>query len=170
MRLIIKNIAILLLAWLVMIAFDLFLHAGLLARLYTQESPFLLTAEAAFRRIPLGYVSFFLLGVLLLWLMSKAQVSDRKNGFIFGATVGSITWGALTLGLYSISTAPPTLLLGWWLGQALELGLAGYVFGADRQGIKRGRILRWALFFLLLSIVLTVAMQAAGLAPAMKTI
>jgi hypothetical protein len=42
-------------AWVLSLAFDLFLHAGLLARLYAPSGPALLPAEAAFARIPLGY-------------------------------------------------------------------------------------------------------------------
>lgn len=168
-RIRVADAGILLLAWLAMIAFDLFLHAGLLARLYTQESPFLLPAEEAFLRIPLGYLAFFMLGVMLLWLMKKAQICNRKAGFRFGLLLGTLAWGALTLGLFSITTAPLSLLLGWWVGQAIELGLAGYVFGAEMEGIRRKKILRWVLLFLLGAVVLTIALQSAGLAPAMKT-
>jgi len=33
-------------------------------------------------------------------------------------------WGALVIGLYSIRTASVPLLAGWWIGQAIEVGLA----------------------------------------------
>lgn len=165
-----KDMAILFLAWLVMIAFDFFLHAGVLAGLYSTDSPFLLPAEVAFRRIPVGYLSFFILGLLLFWLVKKVQINTRMNGLIFGLVVGCLTWGALVLGLFSISTASPGLLIGWWLGQTIELGLAGFVFGADREGVKQSKILRWAFFFLLGMIVLTFILQATELAPPMKTI
>ena len=50
-----------LLAWLAVIGFDLFLHAGVLAGIYSEPSPFLLPPEEAFRLIPLGYLSFLML-------------------------------------------------------------------------------------------------------------
>lgn len=49
-----------LLSWLSMLGFDFFLNAGLLARLYLEPSPFLLPPAEAFRRIPIGYLSFLL--------------------------------------------------------------------------------------------------------------
>ena len=60
-----------LLSWLSMIGFDLLLHAGLLARLYIEPSPFLLPPETAFRLIPLGYLSFLIMAFLMTWLMVK---------------------------------------------------------------------------------------------------
>jgi hypothetical protein len=50
-------------AWVLSVGIDLFLHGGLLARLYAEPSPFVLLAEDAFRRIPLGYLTFLILTV-----------------------------------------------------------------------------------------------------------
>ena len=47
-------------AWILSLGFDLFLHAGLLAHLYVEPSPFLLPPEEAFRRIPFGYLTFLI--------------------------------------------------------------------------------------------------------------
>jgi len=52
-------------AWVLSLGFDLFLHAGLLARLYVEPGPFLLPPMVAFRRIPLGYLSFLVLTLSL---------------------------------------------------------------------------------------------------------
>ncbi len=165
-----NDIGITLLAWVVMIAFDFFLHGGVLARLYLEDSPFLLSAETAFMRIPLGYLSFLLLGVLLVWLMKNIGINERRRGFLFGLQLGGLAWGALVLGLYSITTANLLLLIGWWIGQSLELAIAGYTVGTYREGVEIKKITWRVLLFFFIMIIITIIMQSIGLAPPMKTI
>ncbi|MBI5353470.1 MAG: hypothetical protein HZB50_12590 [Chloroflexi bacterium] len=138
-----------LLAWLSMIGFDFFLHAGMLAPLYAKESAFLLPLERAFKLIPLGYLSFLGLAFLLIWLMSRLDLQGWKKGALFGLQLGALTWGSLILGLYSISTASPLLLLGWFLDQTAEFGIAGAVAG---HGFAEPNLRR--LFFMVLSFVI----------------
>jgi hypothetical protein len=94
-----------LLGWLSMIGFDFFLHAGLLARLYLTPSPFLRPATTAFRLIPVGYLSLLVLALILVWLMTRLQMKRAWSGAVFGLQLGGAMWGALVLGLLSISTA-----------------------------------------------------------------
>lgn len=129
-----------LLAWLSMIGFDFFLHAGMLAPLYAKESAFLLPLEQAFALIPVGYLSFLGLAILLVWLMAKLEIQDWRKGALFGAQVGLLAWGSLILGLFSISTASPLLLAGWLLGQTLELAIAGTVIGFGLAQRKMGQL------------------------------
>lgn len=157
-------------AWVLSVAIDLFLHGGLLARLYVEPSPFLLPAEDAFRRIPLGYLAFLILTIGLFWLLRRLHVRGIRTGFRVGAVAGITVWGALVLGLYSISTASMSLLAGWWVGQTVELAFAGAVLGAaaDRVSLKRV----WAVVGIGVVILAaaTVALQSLGLAPAMKVV
>ena len=139
-----------LLAWLAMIGFDFFLHAGVLAPLYAAPGTFLLPPERAFALIPLGYLSFLGLAILLTWLMTKLSLHTWQKGMLFGAQLGLLAWGSLVLGLYSISTASPLLLLGWWFGQTIELALAGAVVG---QGLKTRKLGRLFLIVLVLVII-----------------
>src|SRR3972149_251852 len=117
------------LVWVSMIAVDFFLHAGLLASLYVQPSPFLLPPEAAFARIPLGYLSFIPFAVILLWLAVALRQIGARPGFLFGLKLGALIWGAVALGLASVSTASPALLLGWFAGQTLARGIGGAIAG-----------------------------------------
>ncbi len=157
-------------AWILSVGFDLFLHAGLLARLYIEPSPFLLSAQEAFRRIPLGYLSFLTLTAGLFWLLRRLGVRGSASGFRFGATAGAVVWGALAVGLYSISTATLPLLAGWWIGQTIELGLAGAVLGAAATGMPLRRI--WAVVAIVVFVLAaaTIALQSLGLAPAIKVV
>jgi hypothetical protein len=157
---------IVVLSWLSMIGVDFLLHGGLLAKLYVQPSPFLLSPEKAFRLIPLGYLSFLLLAVLLVWLMLRMKVQGWRSGFTFGMKLGALVWGALVLGLLSISTASFWLLLGWFLGQTVELGIAGMFAGSGLAGARLSRLFIKVVVLIFFSMLITVILQNAGLAPA----
>ena len=152
------------LVWLSMIAVDFFLHAGLLAPLYAEPSPFLLPPESAFAFIPLGYASFALVAILLVWLTRSLHVLGAKPGFLLGLKIGGLVWGAFVLGLASISTASPILLAGWFVGQTLETSLGG---AAAAYGLHQGRLKPLALrvaLLLVASIILTILLQSFGIA------
>lgn len=155
-------------AWVLSVGFDLFLHAGVLAHLYAEPSPFLLPAEEAFRRIPLGYLTFLVLTAALFWLLRRLEVRGALAGFRYGAAAGAVVWGALTVGLFSFSTATLPLLAGWWVGQAVELGLAGAVLGAAANGVPLKRIWWIVAVSVVVLVVVTVVLQSLGLAPPMK--
>lgn len=156
------------LAWFLSLGVDLFLHGGLLARLYVTPSPFILQADDAFRRIPLGYLAFLLLVAALFWLCRRLDVRGLRSGWWHGFVSGLVLWGSLVLGLYSISTASIGLLMGWWLGQAVELGLAGVVIGALAANVSLRRAWLWVIVTVILLFVLTVVLQNVGWAPAMR--
>lgn len=155
-----------LLAWLTMIGFDFFLHAGLLAHLYVEPSPFLVPPERAFALIPVGYLSFLALAILLAWLMARLGIQGWCRGGVFGLQLGVFVQGAFVLGLLSISTARPILLAGWFFGQTVELGIAGMAVGSGcaAQG-RLGRLSVKVFVFVMCTFALTVLMQNAGLAP-----
>ena len=143
-----------LMALLAVLGFDLFLHGGLLARLYVSETPFLLPAAEAFRRIPLGYLSFAILIVLLEWLVIRLRIVGAAGGFAFGVKLGGLIWGALALGLVSISSARPLLLLWWAIGQSVELGIAGAVVAS---GLHTDRMRRLVVNVLIIFVVCVAA-------------
>ena len=154
-----------LLSWLSMLGFDFLLHAGLLARLYVVPSPFLLPPETAFRLIPLGYLSFLMLALLLTWLMMKQGVQGGRDGLIYGLKLGGLIGGSLVFGLASITTAEYALLLGWALGQTAELGIAGAVIGSSRGGVSHRRVFWRVIVFVVLSVFLAIVLQISGFAP-----
>jgi len=157
-------------AWFLSVGFDLFLHAGVLARLYARPSPFLLPAWDAFRRIPLGYAAFLVLTLALSWLFRRIGVRGALAGFRLGLLAGLVLWGAWSLGLWSVSVAEGDLLVGWWIGQGIELALAGAVLGAAAAGTTTRALLTKVGAAVLLLVVAVVAMQVAGLAPPMETV
>jgi hypothetical protein len=155
-------------AWLLSLGFDALLHGGLLAGLYATPSPFLLDGADAFRRIPLGYLAFFILTAALYWLFRRLGIRGAVMGCRHGATAGAVVWGAFVLGLYSISTAGSALLSGWWLGQTIELGLAGGVLGAFLGGVGLKRIWMFVGAAVLAFVAAMVLLQSVGWAPSMR--
>lgn len=157
-------------AWLLSLGFDVFLHGGLLARLYVEPSPFLLGPDDAFKRIPLGYLAFLILTAAMYWLFRRLHITGVSAGGRYGAAAGAVVWGAFVVGLYSISTAGVLLLAGWWVGQAVELGLAGAVLGAFLGGVPPRRIWGVVVVAVVVLLAATILMQSLGLAPAMRTV
>lgn len=157
-----------LLCWLSMIGFDFLLHGGILASFYAQPSPFLLPLEKAFRLIPLGYLSFLLLALLLVWLMQRLDIRGWRNGLVFGIKLGALIWGAMVLGLMSISTASVGLLVGWFFGQTIELGVAGMFAGSGLSGAKLSRLFIIVIGLIFLSLIVTVGLQSTGIAPTLR--
>jgi hypothetical protein len=132
-----------LLGWISVIGFDFFLHAGILAPLYENPQPFLLSPEKAFALIPLGYFAFLLLVILVIWLMIRLGIKGWRPGLIFGLQLGALIWAAVTISLISISTASLILMLGWFVGQTIETGLAGLIVGAGLEAERMRKILVW---------------------------
>lgn len=108
-----------------MLGFDFFWHAGLFSGLHTQPGLFLLPPLTAFTLIPVGYPSFLLMAVLLVWLMMRLKLTGWRQGAVFGLKFGGLMWCALTLGPLSATTADYSLLIGWFVGQTLEVAIAG---------------------------------------------
>lgn len=152
-------IRLVLLSQLAVIGFDLFLHAGILSPFYQDPGDFLLPAETAFKLIPLGYLAFALLNIMLVWLMLKIGLQGIKAGFKFGLTLGFYIWAALAIGLVSISRAPYFMLLGWVLGQTLELGLAGAIIGYGFEKRKLKKLGYWSILIFFVSLILSIVLQ-----------
>jgi hypothetical protein len=157
-------------AWVLSLGFDVFLHGGLLAKLYVSPSPFLLGPGDAFRRIPLGYLAFLVLTLTLYWTLRRLGVRGAISGFRYGSAFGAVVWGAFAAGLYSISTVTLPILAGWWIGQTVELGLAGAALGASENGMSLKRIWAIVMGFVIACIAGTILLQSLGLAPPMKIV
>jgi hypothetical protein len=163
-----RLVFICLLSWLSMLGLDFFFHGGLLARLYVQPSAFLLSPSDAFNRIPLGYLAALLLCVLLLWLMLRLALVGWRQGLAFGLQLGAFIGGTAVLGLLSISTAELSLVVGWFISQTVEMGLAGMVAGSGLAGQRLGPLSVRVVVLVLFLVVVTIVMQSVGLAPAAR--
>jgi hypothetical protein len=162
-----KYVQLSLLVWVALIGVDFFLHGGLFASTYVEDSPFLLSAIDAFRRIPFGYLALLVTAGLLVWIFYRASVVGWRRGFAIGLGLGIAMAASFTFGLYSISTARLQLLIVWFVIQVIEMAIAGAIIG---QGLLAASLRRLALIVIvgfILLFVITVVMQNIGLAPAM---
>lgn len=160
-----RAVQLTLLAWIGMLGVDFFLHAGLLASLYLEPTPFLLPPLEAFVRIPIGYLSFLIAAAFLVWVTDLTGARGWRAGLRTGAIVGGVMWLSLALGLYSISTARPELLVGWAVGQTVEVAWAGALIGAGRVSDSLRRPFQIAILVSFGLLMLTIVGQSIGLVP-----
>ncbi len=153
-------------AWVATLGVDLFLHGGLLAPLYDWESGFLLSPQEAFIRIPAGYLAFGILAAALVWLLPRLGVRSAWDGVRLAGVGGGVLWGTLLLGMWSITAADPVLLMGWWAGETVQLGVAGYLIGSRIAGISLRTVSWIAVALLVIGLVAAVVLQSTGYAPA----
>jgi len=73
--------------------------------------------------------------------------------------------GAFVLGLLSISTASVSLLSAWFIGQTLELAIAGAVIGSGLAGTRLRRLFALVIVFVILSVITVIILQSLGLVP-----
>lgn len=147
-----------------MIGVDLFLHAGVLAPLYDWDSPFLLAPVEAFVRIPAGYLAFLILAAGIVWLLLRLGTRGGRDGAVVGAVTGMVAWGALVLGLWSISTAGLPLLAGWWIGQTAELAVGGFVVGSALGGVPLRKLALWVGAIVTVGVATAIVLQSIGYA------
>ena len=160
--------AIIALGWLSMIGIDFLLHGGLMAGFYVEPGDFLLPPAEAFKLIPVGYLSFLVLTCLLVWLMRLLEIRGARNGALFGLKLGALVWGALVLGLLSITTAGVSLLAGWFVGQTFELSVAGAFAGSAFAETKLTRLFAAVILLIVICLVVTIVLQNTGFAPALR--
>ncbi|MCY3414418.1 MAG: hypothetical protein INQ03_22415 [Candidatus Heimdallarchaeota archaeon] len=155
-----KYLKSILMSWLTVIAFDFFLHAGLLYEQYTITHPFLLDSLMAAKLIPLGYLSFLIQIMFLSWLIIKLNYQEFTDVLKFSLLFGGVIWASLILGMISISTIPLELAFFWFLGQTIELGIAGSTFYLVEH--KYPHTYKSLILFILLLIISSIVLQNLG--------
>ncbi len=154
-----------LLGWISMIGVDFLLHGGLLAFIYIQKSPFLLSPIESFRRIPLGFLALLVSSGFLAWILRQIEGKGWQKGLGVGAIIGAMVGASLALGLYSISTASIQIMAAWFAGEVFEMGVAGAVIGQGfAKDNMRGLTLAVVIGVILIFIVVII-LQSVGLAP-----
>lgn len=157
-----------LLVWVAMIGVDFFIHGGVFAALYVQDSPFLLPAMEAFRRIPIGYLSILATAGLLVWILDQAAARGWRKGLVMGLCLGAVMGVSSAFALYSISTARPQLLAAWFVVQVVEMAIAGAIIGQGLLVHSLRRLTFAVVIGFILLFAITIALQSAGLAPSVR--
>ncbi len=147
-----------------MIALDLFLNAGVFAKVWLEPNSFLLNPQLLFRRIPLGYIAFLLEACVYVWLTMRVGARTWKRGFAFGLKVGILLNIASVLGLRSGTTASWPILIVWLVGgTVLTTGACSMAGLSSERGEKRALIS--AILALVVAFILIVVLQNTGLVP-----
>lgn len=156
-----------LLVWIAMIGIDFFLHGGIFAAMYLQDSPFLLSNMEAFRRIPLGYLALLVTAGLIVWIIERASARGWRKGLVVGLGLGAVMGLSSSIGLFSIITASPQFLAASFVAQVVEMAAAGALIG---QGLMIHSLRRLTLIVVIGFVVLlvgTIVLQNTGLAPSL---
>jgi hypothetical protein len=160
-----KLLQLTLLGWISMIGVDFLLHGGLLASIYIQKSPFLLSSLESFRRIPLGFLALLVSSGFLVWILRQSEVKGWQKGLRAGAFSGALVGAFLALGLYSISTTSIQIMVAWFAGEVLEMGVAGVVIGQGFAIEKMRGLTLTVVIGVLFLFIIVIIMQSVGLAP-----
>ena len=148
-----------LLTWIANIGLDFLLNAGVLARVIDWKQPGLLTPTQMFQRIPLGYLSFLLTTILMVWLIARMEVRELRAGLIFGMKFGALTGAAGFLGLLSILDLKAGTLGIWSAETVLTCTLQGAIIGYGVAKANLRRLVLTVLAFFAASILVAAILQ-----------
>ncbi len=122
----------------------------------------------AFRRVPLGYLSFLILAIGVVELVYRLRLRQLADGVRFGLLIGAVLAASWSLGLYSIATLSAVVALalaGIWLA------LVVLAFGVAVAGLSGSSLRGLALRVGALDgacVVIVICLQTFGLAPTMR--
>lgn len=152
-------------AWLFFLMLDFLAHATLLSHFWVQEYSALKSKEELFRLIPLGYLSFLILTLLIGWIYIRfyKEGGNAKKGLYFGAAFGGLFALSIFLSWYSALNLPILFILLISFVYFVEIAAAGFVFGflLSPDSVKK-RI--WVLVgIIIFGFVLSIIIQSIAL-------
>jgi hypothetical protein len=139
---------------------DFLAHATLLSHFWAQDYPALKSREELFQLIPLGYLSFLILTLLVGWVYVRfyRESGNAKKGLSFGAVFGGLLALATFLGWYSALNLPALFILLISVVYFVELTAVGFTFGylIHPESVKKRvwLLISIIIFGLVLSVIL----------------
>jgi len=148
-------------AWLVFLTLDFLAHATLLSSIWEPGHPALKAKEDLFRFIPLGYLSFLFLTLLVGWLYKRIFGSEGSaiKGLVFGATFGCFFAISNGLGWYSFLSLPLNIVVWANLVYFVELTAVGLVFGLLMHPVSMRKRIWLLIGFVILCFALAIVLQ-----------
>ena len=148
-------------AWLFFLMLDFLAHATLLNLFWAKEYPALKVKEELFRLIPLGYLSFLILTLLIGWVYIRfyREGGTAKKGLSFGAVFGGLFALVTFLSWYSVLNLPVLFVLLISVVYFVEIAAVGFVYGylLPPESVKK-RV--WLLVgMIILGFVLSIILQ-----------
>ncbi len=118
---------------------DLFVNAGVLARLWDQgRERALLADEALFRRIPIGYLTFAIGVVALAVVLGRTATQGIPASLGVGIGFGAVAATLGVVGLWTAIDMTGSFVAAAALTQTVEYAAAGAVLGAFSRPGGRG--------------------------------
>lgn len=149
-----------LVAWVVGIAVDLLLNAGVFMSLFDQErEPSLLPDAVLFRRIPVAYLALLVGVASLAWMLDRIGPSDIRRGAIAGAAWGLVLALMGVVSLWTAIEMTGIFVAAAALVAVVQFASVGAVLTAFRLGQEPGRLTRRFLLVAFLAAALAVVIQ-----------
>jgi hypothetical protein len=129
------------------LALDFLGHAVLLASYWRATAQYWRPPSELFRLIPVGYASFGVYCVGLVWLLVRLADGSPSvgGGLRFGAAAGLLYWGSFALGAFSVFAMPISAVLYWTLCGTVESAIAAAVAAWTFSAERPWRRVFWAL-------------------------
>jgi len=148
-------------AWIVFIGIDFFFHASLLESLWQNEIEAIKPKMDLFVLIPLGYLSFLLLTLLVGYSFAKifqekpAYIKVLKFALVFGLlySVGNL------LAVYSYVNIPLKLLIIMNVIYFIEISAVVFIFYKSTYRKKLNRILWYSILTFFALIIIGIILQ-----------
>ena len=148
-------------AWIVFIGIDFFFHASLLESLWQEEIEAIKPAIDLFVLIPIGYVSFLLLTLLVGYSFTKIYQSkpNRKEVIVFSLIFGFLFAGSNFLALLAYVAIPLKQLLIYNLVYFIEIIAIVFIFYKTFYNTKIKKMVWYSLLAFFVLIVLGITFQ-----------
>jgi len=117
-------------AWIVFIGIDFLFHASLLETLWQEEIELIKPDKDLFILIPVGYLSFFLLTVLVGYAFTKIYQKKPKSKEVIGFSLifGLLFSGSNLLGLFAYVDIPLKQLIIFNVVYFIEISAVIFIF------------------------------------------
>lgn len=148
-------------AWLVFLMLDFLAHASLLKSIWARELPALKSQEELFRLIPLGYLSFAFLTILIAWLYVRLYSSrgSALQGLKFGAGFGLLFAVANFWGWYSFLRLPPDFVAIASFVYFIEICGVGLILGLLVHPVSIRKRVALVLILFVFGLILGIVLQ-----------
>lgn len=148
------------LAWIVFIGIDFLFHASLLETLWQEEIELIKSAKDLFILIPVGYLSFFLLTVLVGYTFTKIyqEKPKRKEVIGFSLIFGLLFSVSNLLAFFAFVDIPLKHLIIYNLVYFIEISAVIFIFYKAMFRRKINKLIWYSIltFFVLILIGITI--------------
>ncbi|GMU40576.1 MAG: hypothetical protein AMXMBFR23_14420 [Chloroflexota bacterium] len=127
-------------AWLMVLAVDLFVNAGLLVKTFTGDDPVLLPNTEAAKRIPVAYAAWAVQIAALQWLLTRLGIIRIASAASYGAAAGFVGGALPLVALWTIVRLEGALTATWLAAVIVEGAVAGAVLAYISRAGSRGLV------------------------------